>query len=220
MTDALLRVDQFLRGAGDFHPVAPARRPWWWLPLMILCFAALYGGFMGSFHFVTTARIWQVLYSAIKVPLLLLSTTLLCLPGFFVINTLLGLRDDFRESLQAIFAGQAGLSIVLAALAPMTRFWYFSSESYRGALLFNAAMFTVATLAGHLISSRYYRVLITRHRFHRVAHYAWLVTYSLVGIQMGWTLRPFVGSPDVPTSFFRDEPFSNAYIVIVELIIG
>jgi hypothetical protein len=220
MTGALLRVDQFLRGAGDFHPAARARRPWWWLPLMILCFAALYGGFMGSFHYVSAARAWQVFYSAIKVPFLLIATSLLCLPGFFVINTLLGLRDDLRESLQAIFAGQAGLSIVLAALAPMTRFWYFSSESYRSALLFNAAMFTVATLAGHLVSARYYKVLIARHRYHRIAHYAWLITYALVGIQMGWTLRPFVGSPDIPTSFFRDEPFSNAYIVIVQLVFG
>lgn len=187
---------------------------------MILCFASLYGGFMGSFHFVSVDRILQIIYSGIKVPMLLLATMALCIPGFVVINTLLGLRDDLRESLQAILAGQAGLSIVLASLAPFTRFWYFSSESYRGALLFNAGMFTVATMAGHFLARRYYRALIARHRYHRIAQIAWLITYAFVGIQMGWTLRPFIGSPDMPTSFFRAEPFSNAYVVIVRLIFG
>ncbi len=220
MVDALLHVDRFLRGSDDFHPAAKVRRPWWWLPLMILCFAAIYGGFMGSFHFVSIERTRQVLYSAIKVPMLLFATTILCMPGFVVLNTLLGLRDDLGESLQAILASLAGLSIVLASLAPVTRFWYFSTSNYRGALLFNAGVFAFATLAGHMLATRYYRVLIARHRYHRIAQYAWVVTYAFVGIQMGWTLRPFVGSPDMPTSFLRDEPVSNAYIVIMRLIFG
>lgn len=187
---------------------------------MILCFAAVYGGFMGSFHFVFVERLRQVFYSGVKVPLLLFATTLLCLPGFVVLNTLLGLRDDLRESLQAILAGQAGLSIVLASLGPITRFWYFSSTSYRGALLFNTSIFAAATIAGHLLTIRYYRALVARHPYHRIAQYAWVVAYAFVGIQMGWTLRPFVGSPDMPTSFFRNEPFSNAYVVIVRLVFG
>jgi hypothetical protein len=31
----------------------------------------------------------------------------------------------------------------------------------------------------------------------------WLVIYAVVGAQMGWILRPFVGSPDLPFSVFR-----------------
>lgn len=37
---------------------------------------------------------------------------------------------------------------------------------------------------------------------------------------MGWILRPFVGSPDIPVSFFRAEAFSNAYVVVARLILG
>ena len=185
---------------------------------MVLAFAPLYGGLMGSFQFDSPERILQVIYAGAKVPLLLFATTLICLPGFFVLNTILGLRDDFRESLQAILAGQAGLSVALAALGPLTRFWYFSNSSYRAALLCNVAMFTIAAIAGQMVMLRYYRALIRRHRHHRIALFAWISLYAFVGIQMGWTLRPFVGSPDLAVSFFREEPFSNAYVVVARLL--
>ena len=31
----------------------------------------------------------------------------------------------------------------------------------------------------------------------------WIVIYGLVGAQMGWLLRPFIGSPDLPLEWFR-----------------
>lgn len=32
----------------------------------------------------------------------------------------------------------------------------------------------------------------------------WIVIYAAVGAQMGWILRPFIGSPDMPFSLFRE----------------
>jgi len=216
----LTRIDEFLRGGGPFHPTRIKRLPWWSLAVLILCFSPLYGGLMGSFHFVSAERVWQVAFAGIKMPLLLFATSVLCLPAFFVLNSVLGLRDDLRESLLAILAGQAALSIVLAALGPLTRFWYFSGSTYRAALLFNAGAFALATFAGHIVMSRYYRQLIRRHRHHRIGLYAWVSMYAFVGIQMGWTLRPFIGSPNMPVAFFRDGPFSNAYVVVAGLVFG
>jgi hypothetical protein len=220
MQSAMTHADLFLRGDGLFSVRQSASRPAWWLPLMVVTFSPIYGAFMGSYELASPERLLTVLFSAVKVPLLLFATTALCLPGFFVLNTVLGLRDDFREALQAIHAGQAGLSITLASLAPLTRFWYFSCGSYRAALLFNAAMFTVATLAGQLIMLRYYRPLIRRHRHHRLMLMTWVGLYAFVGMQMGWMLRPFIGDPRLPVAFFRQEPFSNAYVVIARLFLG
>lgn len=218
MRAALAQTDNFLRGEALFDPARTGVRPAWWLPAMVCGFAPLYGAVMGSFCLDSPDRLLLVAYSAIKVPLLLFATSVLCLPGFFVLNTLLGLRDDFRESLQAILAGQAGLSVALGSLAPLTRFWYFSNGNYRTALLFNAAMFAVATLAGQMVMLRYYRELIRRRPNHRLMLVAWVVLYAFVGIQMGWLLRPFIGSPHAAPSFFRDEPFSNAYVVVAGLL--
>ena len=220
MRAAFAHTDEFLRAGGGFGPAPRAGRPGWWLPVMILGFAPIYGGMMGSFQFDSPERVLQVVYAAVKMPLLLFATTALCLPGFFVLNTILGLRDDFPEALQAVLAGQAGLSVALASLAPITRFWYFSASDYRAALLFNAGMLTLAAVAGQIVMFRSYRVLIRRHRYHRLMLYAWLVLYAFVGMQMGWVLRPFVGAPNIPVQFFRAEPFSNAYVVIVRLVFG
>ena len=154
------------------------------------------------------------------VPLLLFATSVLCLPGFFVLNTVFGLRDDLRAALRAILAGQAALSVVLASLAPVTRFWYCSVESYRAALLFNAGVFTLAALAGQMVMRRYYRPLIRKHRNHRIMLVAWLVLYAFVGMQMGWMFRPFIGDPHMAPAFFRNEPFTNAYVVIARLMFG
>jgi hypothetical protein len=43
----------------------------------------------------------------------------------------------------------------------------------------------------------------------------WLVIYVFVGVQMGWVLRPFVGHPDLPVQFFREEAWGNAYVEVL-----
>lgn len=220
MWQLLAHPDRFLHGRPPFDPTIGVEKPAWIWPLMILVFTPIYGAMMGSYSLTSPERFWQVLYAATKAPLLLFTTGALCVLPFFIINTIVGLRDDFREAMHAILAGQAALSISLAALAPLTRFWYFSEESYRAALLFNAAMFTLATLAGHVVTLRYYRPLIRRNRRHRVMLYLWMSLYAFVGIQMGWLLRPFVGSPNAPVAFLREDAFTNAYVVVSALIFG
>ena len=220
MWQVLTHPNRFLHGQAPYDPTIGVQRPIWTWPVMILFFTPLYGAVMGSYALDDPSRLWQVTFAAFKAPLLLFAAGGLCLLPFFIINTIAGLREDFREAIQAILAGQAGLSIALAALAPMTRFWYFSVPSYRAALLFNAAMFTIATIAGQIVTLRYYGVLIRRNRNHRIMLYLWFMLYAFVGIQMGWILRPFIGSPNAPVSFFRENAFTNAYVVVADLVFG
>jgi len=218
MYAVLGHVGCLLRGTGPFDPAARVRRPWWLLPVLIVAFGPIYGAIMGSFGLDSAGRLLQVTFSAVKVPLLLMATTALCLPAFFVLNTVCGLRQEFGRAFQAILAGQAGLSVVLASLCPLTRFFYFSSADYNHALVFNAAAFALAAVGGQMVMLRYYRLLICRHPAHRIMLYAWLALYAFVGIQMGWTLRPFIGAPGMPVTFFREGPFTNAYVVVARLI--
>ena len=37
----------------------------------------------------------------------------------------------------------------------------------------------------------------------RLIFFAWSIIYGAVGAQMGWILRPFIGSPDLPFEPFR-----------------
>ena len=214
----LLRADDVLR-----------RRPWTtrstdvfsalaMLVTTAVIFGMTYGAVMGSFSGVWGQRAWQVVYSAVKVPLLLSATSLIALPSFFVLNTLFGLRRDFVEAVRALVATQAGLAVILASLAPLTVFWYASSADYSDAILFNGLMFATASFAAQGLLRGYYRPLIERNRRHRWMLWTWIVLYVFVGIQMGWVLRPFVGDPDAQVQFFREGAWGNAYEVVVRLI--
>src|SRR4051794_35937750 len=73
---------------------------------LITVFGALYGFLMGTFSGVRGDHSLQLIYSALKVPLLLLVTFGLSLPGFFVLNTLMGVRSDLQHALKALLAAQ------------------------------------------------------------------------------------------------------------------
>jgi hypothetical protein len=187
------------------------------LLLLTVVFGGLYGATMGAFGGVSGDHWLQVLYSAVKVPMLLQISFALSLPSFFVLNTLLGVRADFALVMRSLVCTQAGLTIVLAALAPMTAFWYVSFSGYDAALMFNAAMFAVATLAAQWMLRRSYRPLILGNPRHRLLLRIWLLIYGFVAIQMAWVLRPFIGDPAARTSFFRHQAWGNAYIELFKI---
>jgi hypothetical protein len=216
---ALSLVDDILR-----------RRPWTTrtavagrtraLAACVSAFGFAYGLAMGSYGGLGGDRAWQLLYSGLKVPLLLLATFAIGLPNFFVLNTLFGLRRDFREALRALVAAQAGVAIVLASCAPLTLFWYASFADYADALRFNGLIFALASFAGQHLLRGYYRPLIVRNPRHRPLLWTWLGLYVFVGIQMAWIMRPFIGAPSAPVQFFRNGDWGNAYVVVMQLIFG
>ena len=51
----------------------------------------------------------------------------------------------------------------------------------------------------------------------------WIMVFGLVGAQMGWVLRPFIGSPDKPFEFFRARNsnfFEAVWNIFVQFISG
>jgi hypothetical protein len=217
----LLRLaDDVLRGGGSFDRIRrTARRPpAGALTLLIVVFGLAYGAVMGLYGGIAGPRIWQVVYSAVKVPFLLMTTFLLSFPSFFVVNTLLGLRNDFAQVVRALIATQAGLTVILLALAPFTAFWYISGSAYQPAILFNGAMFAVASFSAQWMLRRDYLPLIRKDPKHRWMLRTWIIIYVFVGIQLGWVLRPFIGDPAAPVQFFREGSWSNAYEVVIQMI--
>jgi hypothetical protein len=207
----LARTDELLRRRG--RPASAGE-----LALVALVGSALYGAAMGTFGGVAGDRALQVVYSALKVPLLFLTTVGLCLPAFLVANTLLGLRADFPQAVRALLHGQVTIAVVLCSCAPFTVLLYLSTRTYSTALLWNGALFALASLAGHVALRRLYRPLVARDPRHRAMLRLWSGLYVLVAIQLAWVLRPFVGSPWSPVELFRAESWGNAYLVVLRLV--
>ena len=218
MKSLMLRADTIVRGNLSLAEAAPTRQSLFQLLSLIVLFGGLYGAVMGVFGGILGDRVLQVLYAAIKVPILLMVTFALSLPSFFIFNTLAGLRDDFGQVVRALLAGQAGMTILLASLAPITMLWNVSATGEQAAVLFNALIFGAATVGGQVLLRRYYRELLLRDTRHRMLMRLWSVLYAFVGIQMGWILRPFVGDPYKPVSFFRADTWGNAYVILFQMV--
>jgi hypothetical protein len=122
-----------------------------------------------------------------------------------------------------LLAATALALAVLASFAPVTAFFTFSTKSHPFMQILNAALFTVAGLVGlRFVARRLAEALSAEmpetdpearprgvsfasapepHIGRVIA--AWFVIYGLVAAQMGWLLRPFIGSPHLPQELFR-----------------
>jgi hypothetical protein len=215
-------ADEVLRGERTAAPMRRGERiaSTGVVALLILGSGMFYGAVMGTYGGISGDRPWQLVYSAVKVPFLIVVTFVLSLPSFYVVNTLLGLRADFARVLRALMSTQAGLTVILTSLAPFTAFWYASGSAYQAAILFNGAMFAVASFGAQWMLRREYQPLIRSDPKHRWMLRTWILIYVFVGIQMAWVLRPFLGDPKQPVQFFREDSWSNAYEVVVQMIWG
>jgi hypothetical protein len=218
MTAVFQRAENILGGRSILTPGVSTMRQVLRLAGLVVLFGTFYGGVMGTFSATSPERALQIIYSAVKVPLLLLVTFTVALPSFFVMNTLMGTRAEFRQAIEALITTQAGLTIVLASLAPFTGLWYCSVGDYNWAILFNGLMFAIASFTAQVVLRRLYAPLIRKNPRHRALLRIWLGIYIFVAIQMAWVLRPFVGSPLSETRFFREGAFSNAYVFVFQLI--
>ncbi len=213
MTTLERAVASILVGSGEYGNRRRALGTW---VLAVGLGGGFYGAVMGSFGGLTSERIAQVLYSAAKVPVLLLATTLLAAPSFFVLNSLSGLRSDFGTAFRAVLGTQAAIAVVLAVLAPYTAVWYLSTTDYHEATVFNALMFALASFTAQWQLRRRYRRLEAANPRHATMRRVWVYLYAFVGIQMGWFLRPFIGDPAQPPTFLRADAWGNAYGVVLE----
>jgi len=177
----------------------------------------------------TQYGLFHVFAVMVKVPALLLLTLVVTCPSLYVFSALARTALSFRETVRLLLAASALSCLVLASLAPITAFFTFGTRSHPFLQLLNATFFTVAGL----IALRYVvreiaeraptdvpldapRKLVPGRPSDRVV-LAWTVLYALVGAQMAWMMRPFVGSPRLPQTLFRD-PESNVFAGLVEAL--
>jgi len=202
-----------LRSMGEFAPGAER------VPIGILVTIVAVGGLaQGLVMGMHDGRVLQALYSGIKVPLLLMATTAVCLPSLYVLHLCLGVHEDFVASCRATFVVQAVAAIFLAACTPLIALTYVSSDNYPLATTANGIVYLGAALTAHRVLATHYRPLIARARQHRTVLACWLVLYVLVAIQLAWTMRPFIGWPAVEPTLFRSEAWGNAYVHVIDTL--
>ncbi|MFC2173744.1 actin-binding WH2 domain-containing protein [Acidobacteriota bacterium] len=172
-------------------------------------FAALYGLCCGFY-----AAHLQILFAAIKVPLLLFGTMAICLPTLYTFNLLLGSKLSFKQTLAVLLMSNYLLCLVLVSFAPILLFFILSTSSKSFAILLNVAIFTISGLFGVSLLWKAMQFLSERSgdTDKAVIIKVWSVIYMFVGTQMAWLLRPFIGEKDAVILFREIE--GNFYVAV------
>jgi hypothetical protein len=219
MREIFSQIDRLLRGHYTSEKtlrsgtVAARARP---LLLLGIALGSFYGLCMSIFvllrHEEPTA--WYLPLVMLKVPALLVLTLLVTAPSLYVFSALGRSRLDLEQTLRLLLAGTAVLAAVLASLGPVTIFFTLCTKSYPFMLLLNALVFAISGLVAIGFLSAAVRVAFepgegptkttkTSSRARTIFRF-WLVIYGVVGAQMAWILRPFIGDPGRPLEVFRE----------------
>lgn len=195
--------------------------------LIWLCVAAivvgsgLYGAVMGCWR-----DLWQAPYTGIKLPLVIVLTTL----GNGLLNgmlaPLLGLNLGFRQSLVHVPSSFGIASVILGALSPVASFvvWntppltpgtWVSSPEY-GVLQLTLPVFVA--FAGILGNVRLLPLLCQWTKQAAVARrvlFAWLAGNLFLGSQICWVLRPYISDPAGPVELVGRQYFHGSFFETV-----
>lgn len=171
------------------------------LALTTLLFTAAYGAIMGLFQ-----PGLQTLYSAAKLPIVVLGTGLLCTPTFYVFNAILGSRFTFRQTLATVLFLGSSTALVLVAFAPIAWFFTVSTNGAGFLVLLHLLVFLIAT--GYGIGTlntarRYLNYIDASHTpINGGFLVVWFVIVLFVALQMAYYFRPlFIPDADVPLVF-------------------
>lgn len=185
---------------------------------IILVLSAVHGLSMGL-----SSGPLQMLASAIKVPILYLVTLAVCFPMLYVVNVIMGSRLGFLQTLALILLAMALSSILLAACSPIAVFFSVTGSNYHFLKLLNVAIFAFSGAWGMLGLRRgLHAMCATSDLYPRQAVrilQVWIVIFAFVGTQMAWSLRPFIGTPEMGFQIFRAQE-SNFYQGVWSSIAG
>jgi hypothetical protein len=148
--------------------------------------------------------VYQMLASAIKLPLLFAVVTLVALPLLHLFALYFGAKLEFHQTAALVSGMLLIVSLVMLAFAPALLVLWISVGHYG---LYKLACGAALALSGAL------GVLFLKQGMDKIARggrqpreflfWVWAALYALVGGQLAWLMRPFVGSPNAPFQFFR-----------------
>jgi hypothetical protein len=197
-----------------------------------------YGLFMGLYAVMRggPGAALQIASTAVKVPLLFLLTLAVTFPSLYVFSALAQSPLSLVSTLRLLLAAVTVNVALLASFGPITGFFTLSTESYSFMVVLNVVFFALAGAVGLSFLERALKGFfgtpagstgpqtlgpIVRgpgtDNPARTVFRIWTLIFAVVGAQMGWVLRPFIGAPNAPFQWFRNRQ-SNFFVAFVEAL--
>ena len=195
------------------------------------------------------ATAWLQFFSGIvKVPALFLLTLLVTFPSLYVFNALVGSRLPLAALWRLLMSSMAITLAVLASFGPIVAFFSVSTTSYSFMLLLNVLVCGASGILGlKFLMQTLHRLSVLDSNSKQMSDDAtektepegaldtldgqvlgphlrfvfrvWILVFALVGAQMSWILRPFLGSPEKPFEFLRSRE-SNFFEAVWQHIVN
>ncbi len=188
--------------------------------LAVACFLFLmaYGFTVGI-----TKSPLQAISSAIKMPVLFLSTMAFTLPALYFFSlALLATPLRMIQVLTVVLAGIAVAAFLLLGLAPITLFFAMTSSNYPFFQLLAVVFVGLSALIGVYFLWRGMTLVETvqegafRSTGKRILA-LWMLLFGFVGTQMTWRLSPFIGRPE--DQFYLIKPSrDNFYVDVINAV--
>lgn len=179
--------------------------------ISIIVLSAIYGAVMGLY--VGGA---QILYDAVKIPMVLLISFYITAPSFYVLTSLLGGKRSFFQVIVLLLSGITVMSTILLALIPVNLFYVLTivnrtSLTYAFLILLNVLIFALAGLFAFIYLLRGFIALYPSEEWI-ISFLICGVIFILVGTQLAWFLGPYFN-----VGFIRT-PEKNFFAAIFEMI--
>lgn len=188
----------------------------------------------------------QLSANIVKFPALFFFTLLVTFPSLYVFNALVGSRLTLLSLARLLVAAMGVMLAVAASFGTIVAFFSFTTTSYPFMVLLNVIVCGAAGLLGlGFLLQTLHRITVAmqqppaelqprqddgstpgvleplpQHSIDpqvKTVFRTWIIVFALVGAQMSWVLRPFIGSPTAPFSFFRPRG-SNFFLSVFHVI--
>lgn len=203
-------------------------------PIVVGCLSCIV---IGAGAYGATMGLWrgplQAVFAAGKLVALLLAVWGLTTLTNLVLAGLLRARLSAAQVATATLLGLSITAVVLGALSPISLFFTVhapalatgdatqADASLRIAQQLLAAHVVVLAIAGTLGVLRMWgllRALVDRGDVARRVLWVWLLVEGLVGAELSWVLRPFVGKPSLPITLLRADAWDSSFFDEVDRI--
>jgi hypothetical protein len=190
--------------------------------ITITIFSFIYGMTMGFWAW--NENPIQIIYAGIKLPLLFLTSIMVVLPSYYVINLAIGGRDTFLQLCALFTSSFSVLSTILLTFVPINLFFMITtprdSDSYIFMVLLNLIVFSLGGVLSIIYIVDGVRFFCKKaNNYHSLKDLIPITIalgiFAFIGTQMAWYIRPWF---NYDPAFIRQSLSGNFYIAIFKLI--
>jgi hypothetical protein len=175
--------------------------------------AFIYGTVMGSYH-----SFLQAAFAGIKLSFLFIMTLAICFPALFIVQLILGSKLKLSQMLSIILSGYFMTTVIMITFIPVVILFLLTGSNYYFLQLLHILVFIFSGLFGMKIIVDALKYSCEKKNVYPkigvVIFTIWFTIFVLVGIQLAWNLRPFLGDRSKSFVAFRQYE-GNFYTAVI-----